>query len=184
MSKSSQRKRAQQRARANSQMARRNSELGVQSPPPGDGATTAFGMLQLQKSWQGPIPSPEDLEHYARIDPALPGQIIAMAERGLVLAENQQSHRITQEDRQVRGLNRRADVGLYMAFILALVMIGGGFWLIHDGHDWAGSGVIGVDLVALVSVFVYGRHDQARFERDQQQPPHGSGPQPRRRRRR
>lgn len=127
--------------------------------------------MQMEKSWQGPIPSPEDFEHYKAIDPDLPGRIVAMAERQLVLAENQQSHRIEMEALSVRGMNRRADTGLWMAFVIALVVLGGSFWVISEGHDAAGASIAGLDLIGLVSVFIYGRRDQARQERSHEQPP-------------
>jgi uncharacterized membrane protein len=127
-------------------------------------------MVQTQQLWQGPVPSPEDLRGYADVDPDLPNRIVKMAERQLDLAEAQQEHRHVQEDRQVRGLNRRADIGLYMAFVLALFVLAGSFWVISKGHDVAGSSIAGLDLVGLASVFIYGRRDQARWEQRTQEP--------------
>ena len=44
------------------------------------------------------------------------------------------------------------------------MVIGGGIYLIASGHDFAGATLIGINLVGLATVFVYGssnrRHEQ------------------------
>lgn len=126
----------------------------------------AYGIVAQQvQSWQGPIPRPEDLQKYRDVDPGLPDRILAMAERTLDLTEKQTDHRIEMERRSILGMNFRANVGLWLGFILAVVVLGGSGWLIDRGHDAAGTTVASIDLVGLVGVFVYGRHDQARQER-------------------
>lgn len=120
--------------------------------------------MQVTQSWRGPIPAPDDLARYKEVDPALPDRILAMAERTLELTEKQTDHRIEMERRSVLGMNWRANAGLWLGFILAVFVFGGCGWLISAGHEIAGTVIASVDVVGLVSVFVYGRHDQARQE--------------------
>jgi uncharacterized membrane protein len=128
-------------------------------------------MLQRQELWQGPIPRPEDFASYKEVDGGFPDRIMGMAERQLTLAETQQEHRLELEQVAVRGANFRANIGLFMAFAIALSVLGGSFWIIYEGHDAAGISIAGLDLVSLVGVFVYGRHDQAQQDETHRQTP-------------
>lgn len=139
-------------------------------PAPVTRTTDPLGVVQQQvgmqvtQSWRGPIPAPDDLARYKDVDPALPDRILAMAERTLELTEKQTDHRIEMERRSILGMNWRANTGLWLAFIIALIVLVGCGWLIDRGHDVAGTTIATLDLVGLVGVFVYGRHDQARQE--------------------
>jgi hypothetical protein len=52
-------------------------------------------------------------------------------------------------------------MGSAYAFIISIVAIAGGIWLIHDGKSVSGLTTILSDLVALAGVFVYSRKKQA-----------------------
>lgn len=161
---------ANREQRRKAEVARRQQDIAQQQraalpqepvgPPP-----TALQILQQQSLWSGPIPSPEDLEVYERVHEGLAERIVVMAERQIDMTVAQQEHRIGVESKHMSGLNRRADVGLWMAFILALVVLVGGMMLVYEDHDEAGTAIITMDLIGLVSVFIYGRWDQARRER-------------------
>ncbi len=51
---------------------------------------------------------------------------------------------------------RRAYFGLVAGFIISLLVIAGGIYLIATGHEWAGSVLISLNLTGLVGVFIYG----------------------------
>lgn len=87
-----------------------------------------------------------------------------MAERVIELGEIQTRHRIATEERVVNAWNRRAGWGLVLGFLLALAVLGGSVWLVYTGHEVAGTVFGGIDLVALVSVFVLGRAADRRRE--------------------
>ena len=72
------------------------------------------------------------------------------------MAERQATHRQDLERTVVRGDSRRAFCGLFVGAIVALCVLGGAVFLIYNGHDWAGSVIAALDIVSLVSVFVYG----------------------------
>lgn len=149
------------RRKQQDELARQTHSGQVEGPT----ASTALQILHQQQSWSGPIPSPEDLEHYEKVHPGLAERIVVMAERQIDMAGKQMDHRVGVEGKHMRGLNRRADLGLWMAFVLALVVLVGGMLLVWDDHDAAGTAIITIDLVGLVSVFIYGRWDQSRRER-------------------
>ena len=72
------------------------------------------------------------------------------------MAERQADHRIQMERRIIRGDFTQSYLGLAAGFILSTMVILGGIYLISLGHDWAGGGLIGLNLVGLAGVFVYG----------------------------
>ena len=43
-----------------------------------------------------------------------------------------------------------------LAFVVVVILIAVGAWLIYLGHDWAGAAVIAIDVVGLAAVFVTG----------------------------
>ncbi len=84
------------------------------------------------------------------------------AERILALAENQAKHRQGLEGAVVHGNIRSETRGQVFAFILGLLTIGGGFWLIANGKDAYGIAAIITAFATLAGVFIYGRRQQAR----------------------
>ena len=138
-----------------------------------DVAGERWDFVSLQASaWSAPLPAPDDFQRYEDI---LPGT----ANRILELVEKQQNHQHTQErtvleqarllldmDQKVaNGDSRRAYLGIFAGLSLSLVTIGGGIYLISNGHDWAGLTLAGINLTGLAGVFVYGvriRHAERR----------------------
>jgi uncharacterized membrane protein len=88
------------------------------------------------------------------------------ADRIVVMAEKQQAHRHDLESAVVKGNVHAQALGQLYAFLLSLVTILGGIWLI--GHDKTVSGLVAIigALATLAGVFVYARVEQAR-EREQ-----------------
>ena len=101
----------------------------------------------------GPLPPPAQLQQYERV-------LTGAADRIVTMAEKQQAHRQELEATVVKGGAKRANLGLWLGFIISVVVIGVGATLVMTGHEVAGITLIGVDLVALAGVFVYGRRDQ------------------------
>ena len=111
----------------------------------------------FSEQYSGPLPRPIDLQEYDRV---VPGS----ADRILKMAENQAIHRQQLEKTVISGDSKRAFCGLWIGAFVALCVLGGAVFLIFEGHDWAGSAIAGLDIVGLVSVFVYGtvsrRHER------------------------
>lgn len=106
-------------------------------------------------SYQGPLPPAAEMKAYEDI---LPGA----ADRILAMAEGQARHRQDLEKKAVYGGSSRAWWGLWLGFIIALLVLGGAIGLVESGHDAAGTALGSIDLVSLAAVFVIGRSGQQR----------------------
>ena len=104
-------------------------------------------------AWRAPLPPPNVLAKY---NEAFPG----CAERIVTAAETQAQHRQHLETITVEGDVRSQTRGQWMAFILALVILLGGFLLIYLNKDVLGTVFIGSDIAATVGIFIYGKRDQ------------------------
>jgi uncharacterized membrane protein len=101
------------------------------------------------------LPRPEVLAKY---NEAFPG----CAERIVAMAEQQSAHRQKIESTVINGNVYSQKTGLWLGFVLALIVISSGAWLVCTGRVEWGAGFISVPLIALVSVFVLGKRDQNR----------------------
>lgn len=99
--------------------------------------------------WNAPLPPPSSLREYNEI---LPGA----ADRILQMAEKEQDYSYNLVRTVANSDSRRAYLGLVAGFIISVLGIGGGIYLIATGHDWAGLSLAGINLTGLVGVFVYG----------------------------
>ncbi len=143
-------------------MSKRNKNRTTAPNPPATRQTTLVSSetsLKESISWSGPIPPPSALQGYENIIPGSANRILEMAEK-------QTEHRIELEKIVIQGDTTRSYVGLIAGFILSAMVIVGGIYLISTGHDWAGGVLVGLDLVGLASVFVYGSRSR-RAEREQ-----------------
>lgn len=109
--------------------------------------------LLIQKSHIGPLPDVETLDGYARLIPD-------GAERIMQMAERQQAHRISLEDKVVSGQITQSNIGQWLAFFIGLAALGGAVYCIAIGAEIGGS-VLGVGgITGLVTAFIQGRKSQ------------------------
>jgi uncharacterized membrane protein len=108
-----------------------------------------------QSSFSGPLPPPDILQRYDLIVPGAAARILKMA-------EDQALHRRSLERTVIEGGSRRANMGLWLGFILSIVVLGLSAALIFTDHGIAGTVIGSIDLVSLATVFVIGRVDQRR----------------------
>ena len=107
----------------------------------------------LMRSFTGPLPPPEALERYNQI---LPG----VAERIVVMAESQHAHRLGLEKHVIHSNVAAQKLGTVLGFIVAMTVVIGGTWLVHEGKSGQGLAAILASLVSLVGVFVYSKREQ------------------------
>ena len=100
-------------------------------------------------TYSGPLPPAEAFEKYEAVCPGAADRIIAMAER-------QAAHRQEIEKTVVNSGSRNSQMGIISALILAIAVLIGGVVCILMNHDWAGAVIVGIDIVGLCGVFVYG----------------------------
>lgn len=106
-------------------------------------------------SWSAPLPPPDLLKQYNEVFPGCAERIVAMA-------ESQSSHRQQVESKVIAGNVTSQTTGLWLGFILALIVILSGAWLVYTGHVAWGAAFAGFPLVSLVSVFVLGKRQQTK----------------------
>ncbi len=103
--------------------------------------------------FSGPLPPSSELANYENV---LPGA----ADRILTMAENEQKGRIKAQRSELRMLFISHIIGQVFAFLLGLGGISAGFYLILQGHDVSGLGVLISSLAAIVGAFVYKQRKQ------------------------
>jgi len=126
--------------------------------PPHKNNPEASAITQLRAEFHsssGPLPPPEALARYNDVIPSGAERILAMAER-------QSVHRESLEAKVVNANVSSQKMGSIFAFVLSLVAIVGGIWLIHEGKSVTGLATIITDLAALATVFVVSRNKQAK----------------------
>ena len=106
-----------------------------------------------QISFSGPLPPPSLLAQYNEIIPN-------GAERMLAMAEKQASHRENLETQVIKNNLARQREGSWFAFILVLVALVGGMFLIYAGKNVYGLAAIITALVSLAGVFFFSKYEQ------------------------
>jgi uncharacterized membrane protein len=110
-------------------------------------------------AFSGPLPPPTLLAQYNDVIPN-------GADRIMVMAERQSAHRERLEARVVDGNVANQTRGSYFAFVIILVAILCGFYLIHEGKNTAGLTSIITAVGGAVGVFFYSKLEQKK-ERDE-----------------
>lgn len=105
--------------------------------------------LHYSQQHSGPLPSAEVIKVYAEVIPNGGDRLMANV-------ETQSTHRIDIEKVGVRRTFNQSSTGQWLGFAIALFFGIISWDLAKSGHD-AVAGLLGsIDLVALVTVFVYG----------------------------
>ncbi|HEU5350919.1 MAG TPA: DUF2335 domain-containing protein [Terracidiphilus sp.] len=111
-------------------------------------------LTQVQAEFfSGPIPPPSYLARYNDVVPNGADRIISMAER-------QGAHRESLETMVVKGNVANQRLGSIFAFIICVLAISGGFWLINTGKSAAGLASILTPLAGVIAVFFYSKKEQ------------------------
>ncbi|HBM28048.1 MAG TPA: hypothetical protein DDZ92_04000 [Halomonas sp.] len=103
-------------------------------------------VTRVESSWSGPLPRPEQVEHFEAILPGAAQRIFDMAER-------EQGNRITVENQQVSEAISFAKRGQYMGFGLAAACIAAGTYLAAIGQTWPAVVLLGGSLGTVVAAF-------------------------------
>jgi uncharacterized membrane protein len=109
--------------------------------------------IQTALRYSGPLPPPEALERYNQV---LPGA----AERIIAMAESQHSHRQELEKHVIKSNVSAQKLGTILGFIVAMTVVVGGMFLVHEGRSGEGLAAILTALASLVGVFLYSKHEQ------------------------
>lgn len=119
--------------------------------------------VMIRKSFQGPLPTPEDLARYNDIEPGLANRIVLMAEK-------QSDHRQTLEMIAVRSGAWNSRWGLVAGWSIGMASVIGGVWIISIGKSTEGLATLITSLVSLVGIYVYGKRSmQKELEKKRQE---------------
>ncbi len=114
-------------------------------------------MVQIfQKSHSGPLPAPEDIEHYNRIIPDGADRIMKMAEKSLDISDRGQDANINFQKEDF-AIQKRGQI---LGFLSILIFSGLAGYLAYLGNPGSAAALMGTGLVAIVGAFVYGRSQQ------------------------
>jgi uncharacterized membrane protein len=117
-------------------------------------AATGDDIVHVSGTFSGPLPPPSILAEYNGIDPELVNRIVSMA-------ENQAAHRRSTEAELVTGSIFTQRMGMVCGVIVAMSVLIAATVMVCMNHPWPGS-ILGTgDLVAIVSVFVYGNRQRS-----------------------
>ena len=123
---------------------------------PGNPVGRELRIISAHSKFSGPIPPPSILAGYNDIIPD-------GAERIFRMAEKQQDHRMELERITIVGDTNRSKLGLILGFVLSVLVVFGGVYIIAIGRDISGLVLIFVPLGTLVTVFI---NTQAGRERE------------------
>ena len=103
--------------------------------------------------YSGPIPHPDLLGKFNEILPDA-------AERIFTMAEKEQDHRHSIENKVIEGDVKRSYRGLIFGFIITLLFCIGGIYLVATGRDLSGFAAMCTPLAGLVAVFIYSQESR------------------------
>jgi len=116
--------------------------------------------VEIHAQYLGPIPPPNHLSAYEDIHPGL-------ADRIMTMAEKEQHHRQELEQKDMDAAIKsdskeflEARLGQVFALIIGLAVIVAGAYCVSKGHPISGTIFGGSVVVALVSVFIWGRKEK------------------------
>jgi uncharacterized membrane protein len=106
----------------------------------------------------GPLPHPKLFAQYGEALKDAPERILRMAEKQQEMAERDQAHNHAVGMKMLDGDERRANWGLFLGFLLFVVVFGGAVYLIAIGFESAGYASLGaLALSGIVNFIRVGR---------------------------
>ena len=101
-------------------------------------------------SFSGPLPHPDILEGYDKIVPGA-------AERIIDMAENEQKHRISMDEKSISNAVIIGYLGIIFAFISVLLISGLFYFSLSKGSDMAAIALAITAMASVAGVFVFYR---------------------------
>ncbi|MCS4488388.1 DUF2335 domain-containing protein [Streptococcus sciuri] len=110
-------------------------------------------VLEKLEIYQGDMPHPDILKGYNQLYPKAAEMII---QNGIRESE----HRRKMEERYLAGNLRSHQLGQFLGFIIALVIVAGGVFLIYKNHPITGTLLSGTTAVGVVGLFTGNKEDK------------------------
>lgn len=113
-------------------------------------------VTQTVEQFFGPIPPPHALAQYEKVHPGLADRIVKMA-------ESQSEHRKDLETKVILHDRLKSTLGLVFAFVIVIMAILAGVYLVIRGEPLAGGFISMIPLGTIVGAFIYqqrGKEDE------------------------
>ncbi len=107
----------------------------------------------------GPLPTPEELFDYGKVDPSFP-------ERIMKKFEEQATHRMELEKTVVKTQSFNSKFGVMSGSLIAIICIIGAIYLLMNDKRLEGLVALIVPLTTLAGVFIYGKSSTQKELRD------------------
>jgi uncharacterized membrane protein len=105
-------------------------------------------VFQQQRIVVGPLPSPEIVAEYNQL-------IKGGAERIMVMAEQNQHHRISMENAQAKLATSYSLRSQIFAFIIALACLGAGLYAMMSNMEYAACVIFGTTIISVVTALLF-----------------------------
>lgn len=112
--------------------------------------------------YTGPIPHPSTLKGYKEVDPTFPERIVK-------LVENDQDHKIDLDNTKLNNANKLNILGMWFGFIIAILSLCAGTFLIYLNKNVAGIAAIFASLAGVLAVFIVKQTKGKNDKRDNMQ---------------
>ena len=107
-------------------------------------------LLHLKEEYSGPIPHPNILKQFEEV-------ISGSADRILKMAEKEQEHRHEFENKIISHKKIMELTGLIFGFLLALIIIGGGIYLLLNDKSAKGFVLILGGIGTIITPFIFSK---------------------------
>lgn len=113
----------------------------------------------VSQQYAGPFPHEQMLQSYEN---TLPGA----ADRLLRYTEKNQEHRHEVEKQYLKAEHQRHLLGQVMAFVVVMVVLAIGAYLVANDKKTEGFVLILVEVVGLAGLFMYNEHQKRKFDKE------------------
>ena len=113
-------------------------------------------------SFSGPLPPPSYIREYEEVLPGSADRILQMAERESVHRQSLERQSLEIQSAAVNEDLSRSRLGLFLGAFVALAFIGAAVALASMGYAWQGTSLGLVNIVAIVTAFIYGAQRRGR----------------------
>lgn len=113
----------------------------------------------VSTNYIGPLPPPDMLEHYGRIQPDL-------VERILCMTEDEARHRRGLEQQLIASIAAEKRRGQWLGVGVALSALGVAVFALWQGYEWAATAIGTTTVIGLAGVFVLERLQRPSTEGD------------------
>jgi len=126
-----------------------------------NGGNPTPGLTAVATSFSGPLPPPQILEGYERIQSGAADRIIKMAEA-------QAGHRQGLEKDIIKSNINNERTGMWLAFVLTLILLVGGGYLIEKGKDVAGYLAVFIPVIFHAGNYIYNKSREVKAHKKEE----------------